>query len=239
MKGFDSDYVEFIIQPPKDKSQEYFGTVEGYGKMNQQVLDILEDNGIIGGVKFVHTTAVNRHVGASYKEYEKYRAGDPSARIRWNPHIQGVGIRRQDWGVTKEKQAAWRGKGWFVKILYQDGRTGNRRWNSVARKISYELGHADMGVMESGNKKSFTTWFGATAYNNVKKKEDVRLTKEKCQCGLDCWLYEEDMKMEPAMKKTVKTTYTLIVGAFERLVVRYGLKLENPRYEDLVTICLA
>lgn len=239
LKGVDSDYVEFIIQPPKELSQEYFGTVEGYAKMCHQVKTIMEDNGVIAGVKFIHTTATNRAQGASYKEYEKYRAGDPTARIRWNPHIQGVGIRRQDWGVRKERQAAWRAKGWFVKLLYQDGRTGNRAWKSVARKISYELSHADTGVMENGHKKTFTTWFGGAAYNNVVKTENVKLTKEKCQCGLDCWLYEEDMRMEPAVIKTVKTLYKLLPGAFERLVIRYSLRPENPRYEDLATICLA
>jgi hypothetical protein len=93
--------------------------------------------------------------------------------------------------------------------------------------------------MENGHKKTFTTWFGAAAYNNVVKKEDVKLKREKCQCGLDCWLYEEDVRKEPAMQKTVKTTYTLLPGAFERLVVRYYLKPENPRYEDLVAFFLA
>lgn len=235
--GIPTDYVEYVVMAPKDKKDYYFGTVEGYSEMSNQVQQILDDEGIIGGIKFIHTTSVNRSQGASYKEYEKYRAGDPNARVRYSPHIQGVGIRRVDWKARKKNQAKWRAEGWFVKILYADGRYDNRPWNSVARKISYELGHADMGVQENGHKKAFTTWFGVCAYNNVKRTDTIEKEPEKCKCGAQCWLYWEDEKRDIAYTKTVTHAYNLLPGSFERALKRYGLRLGIVRAENLVEIC--
>lgn len=233
LNGVESDYVEVIIYPPKEKRDHYFGTAEGYEEMSAAILQINDDYGILGGVKFVHTTAVNRDEGASYKEYEKYRQGDKTARVRYNPHIQQVCLRRQDWNVRKDRSARWRASGWFVRVLYADGRYGERRWNSVARKINYELSHADQGVTDAGHKKAFTTWFGIMAYNNVAREDEIEKHEEKCSCGAQCWLYFEDERRELAYTKTVIHHYHLRIGALERALRRYGIMPGPIRSETL------
>lgn len=239
LNGVDTDYVEAIIYPPKAKRDYYFGTVEGYEEMSSEILKINDDYGLIGGLKFVHTTAVNRSEGASYKEYEKYRQGDKSARVRYNPHIQQIALRRQDWNVSKEKMGKWRALGWFVRVLYADGRYGERRWNSVARKISYELSHADQGITENGTRKQFTTWFGVLAYNNVVREDTEHKEAEKCKCGGRCWLYYEDERRELAYTKTIEHTYHLKAGALERALRRYNLKPGPMRSETLAEFGIA
>lgn len=231
--GLFLDYVEVIIYPPKPQRDYYFGTQEGYEEMTDSVNQIVVDFGVVGGVRFVHTTATNRHEGASYAEYEKLRQGLP-ARIRYNPHIQAVGLRKDNWRETKAITHKWRQKGWFVRILYADGRTGNKPWNSVARKISYELGHADQGYTEKGTRKQFTTWFGIAAYNNCKITEHRREEVEKCKCGLDCWLYWEDERRDMAIIKHVERTFTITLSSIERAVIKYKLERGIQRYE---TIC--
>lgn len=246
LAGIESDYVEVIIYPPRDKADWCFGTVEGYEWMKQAIRQIHVDFGVLGGLQFTHMTAVNRHEGAGYEEYEKLRKGQDS-RVRHNPHVQEVALRRLDWGrertytvdslgrrrATKDKMAEWQRKGWFVRVLYADGRTGNREWNSVAKKIAYEMGHAYQGVTETGNKKAFTTYFGICGYNNLRRKVDVVKEPELCKCGRQCYLYFEDERREEAYIKRKEFTYWLHKDAVARATRKYRLVPGELRSEKL------
>lgn len=200
--------------------------------MTGQLKAIHNDFGILGGLRVTHITAVNRNEGATYAEYEKLRKGEQN-RIRYNPHLQEIALRRGDWGRDRQKAAKWQAKGWFVRVLYADGRTENRAWNSVARKISYEMSHAYTGTTEDGRRKQFTTWFGIIAYNNVHRKVEIVREEEKCQCGQACFLYWEDERQDVSIIKRKEFTYWLTDGAIARAILRYGLDKGAPRSETL------
>ncbi|HEY9753725.1 MAG TPA: hypothetical protein V6C97_01045 [Oculatellaceae cyanobacterium] len=201
--------------------------------MKDQLKAIHNDYGILGGVQVTHITAVNRDEHATYAEYEKMRKGLPS-RIRYNPHIQEIALRRPDWGRKRKLEAKWREAGWFILVLYKDGSYGhNRPWKTVKKKIRYELSHAYQGMTENGTRKQFTTWFGICAYNNVRQKVTIDQEPELCRCGQQCFLYHENERMELAFIKTRHYSFWLPDGSIERAVLKYGLDRGPTRSEDL------
>lgn len=232
LKGIDTEYVEIIIYPPKDKKEYCFGTQEGYEWFKNQIKAVHNDYGILGGVQVTHITAVNRYRGATYAEYEKYRKGEKS-EIRYNPHVQEIALRRADWGRCRDKERKWTSAGWFVRVLYADGRTENQPWKSVRKKIAYEMGHAYIGYSENGTRKQFTTWFGICAYNNVRRKVEIRERPDYCQCGLQKWLFWEDERREPAVIKERTYTYWLTDKAIDRAILKYELVRGPGRAETI------
>lgn len=232
-QGIESEYVEVIYYPPKDKRQWAYYTTEGQEWLSAQLTHINRDFGVLGGVRVVHITAVNREDGSSYKEYDKLKATGHSDQIRWNPHIQAVALRRSDWGPTRAKEKKWQDRGWFVRVLYADGRTGNKRWGNVRNKISYELGHAYQGKTEDGFTKTLTVHFGICAYNNVRQKVTIRLEKELCKCGSTCSLFEDGVRKDVAMLKIRSIEFWLTDKAINRAVLIYELTRGAGRSEKL------
>lgn len=233
-KGLQSITAELIAYPPKTLTDATFYTRQGWDYATSKLNVILPDFGVLGGFRLYHQTAVNRHEGANYHEYEKYKKGEP-CRVRINPHFQGIVELREDWDSQefREKRQKWIDAGWFIRLQPSDGSQGSRPWSirgrRLAKKISYELGHAEIQLDDDGSKTQILAWFGLMSYNNGHGIDRIHEEKIKCKCGKLVYHYYEGVCQELAIKKVHEYVYTLNEILFARAIKRLSLTV-SARY---------
>lgn len=221
--------VHMIISPPPE-IYSHFGYREGYSKINDQAIRLLQDVGVIGGSFVWH------QVRGKPWQIKKYKAGELQLKVSWHGHA--VGYMPSSWLIKSND--FYESTGWIYKNIPIVTKGGARN------VIAYELNHAavyttdtvrtrlirrrhsavDELLPEKARTSHALRWFGALSYNQLKCVETRTKSVKLCRrCDADKHRYFETRADDQGEAYQFKRTrqYTLSDSQFESVLRRLAV----------------
>lgn len=216
LAGYQTRLYEFIYAIPQDRWDQVY-TEAGYQRELDQALRAAQDSGYVGLALVMHETRVD-HERASYKEYDRLRAGEPN-QVEWGPHFQGIGIRLEPWDQYSMKGGDVKRKYSTVikNLLFRADARRRDGLHALEKKLYYELHHASVKVTKSGGHGHVIKYYGALSYNSLSCKVETDWEMEMCRCGGRCQEFFEDQLVDYYYKRIETRTHELKTRALHRV----------------------